>query len=507
MVSEVPYVYMERVEKSYGPVTVLKSMDFVVDGGEVHALVGENGAGKSTLIKILSGAVNPSHGKISLYGKHEILQSPLHAQTLGIQTVFQELTLIPDLTVADNILNVRAKSSLYKRTGSRRIIEDARSVLSDWGIGHDEIDTASYVRDLSLPQRQVVEIVKSLYAQPRILILDEATSALLAPQVEWLFNTVRHLRDTGTAVVFTSHRWDEVKRLSDRLTILRNGENVGTYETASVSEDQVTFLMTGRRIDVLFPEKKSFGDEIALRAINLKSDVLRGVSLDVHKGEIVGVGGVQGQGQQELFMSLFGALQVSGQIEVHGRPVTWRSPRDAVRQGLGIGMVPEDRKTEGLFLNLNILENVTMPTLDRISRIGFLQENKRRDLFKYASERLQIKMSSVHQNVQELSGGNQQKVVLAKWLAAHSSILLLYDVTRGVDVGTKYDIYRLMAELAASGVAILFYSSETAEVVHMSHKVLVMFEGAVREELSGEDLTQDRVVGASVRTPLEVSHA
>lgn len=504
---EVPYVSVERVEKTYGPVTVLKSMDFAVNRGEVHALVGENGAGKSTLIKILSGTVNPSDGSVLLYGKHEILQSPLHAQELGIQTVFQELTLIPDLTVADNILNVRSKSSLYKRTGTRQIVEDARSVLSHWGIRNDEIDPASYVRDLSLPQRQLIEIVKSLYAEPRILILDEATSALLGPQVEWLFKTVRRLRDLGTAIIFTSHRWDEVKRFSDRLTILRNGENVGTYESASVTEDQVTFLMTGRRIDVLFPEKKSYGDDIALRATNLKSDVLRDVNLEVHKGEIVGVGGVQGQGQQELFMSLFGALQVSGKIEVHGHPVILRSPRDAVRQGIGIGMVPEDRKTEGLFLNLNILENVTMPTLDRISRMGFLQEDKRRDLFRYASERLQIKMSGIHQNVQELSGGNQQKVVLAKWLAAHSSVLLLYDVTRGVDIGTKSDIYQLMSDLASSGVAILFYSSETAEVVHMSHKVLVMFDGSVREELEGEDLTEDRVVGASVRVPLEVRHA
>jgi len=497
-------VSMEGISKHFGPVQALNRVSFRAAVGEVHGLVGENGAGKSTLIKILSGTVVPDSGHIELFGKPVSLRSPLDAQALGVQTVFQELTLIPDLTVADNLLNLREGGRLYARTSARSLVAQAAEILAELGV--EGIDPAAYVRDLALPQRQMVEIVKAVARRPRILVLDEATSALLAPQVEWLFGLVQRLASQGTTVLFTSHRWDVVKRLTASLTVFRNGEYVGTYPTAELDEDQATTLMTGRRIAALYPPKPVPRADVRLAVRHLRSDVLRDISFDLHAGEILGIGGLQGQGQLELFLALFGAVPVQGTFAVDGRPVRIASPADAIRQGIGIGLVPEDRKTEGLFLSLSILENVSLPTLSRMSRFGFVRRAQQRALFETATRRLGIKLADINQSVGELSGGNQQKVVLAKWLAADARILLLYDVTRGVDVGTKHDIYELMAELAATGMAILFYSSETTEVVHMAHRVLVLYEGGVRDELTGDALTLERVVGTFLRGTSEAVH-
>lgn len=495
-------VTMRGIYKNYGPVQALKNVEFQVKAGEVHGVVGENGAGKSTLIKMLSGAILPTQGEYSVYGRPITLRSPLQAQSLGIQTVFQELTLVPDLTVADNVLNLRDGRRLLSRSSSRALAAEAEQILLDFKV--DGISSSAYVRDLALPQRQMIEIVKALYRKPKILILDEATSALLKAQVEWLFETVRRLKQEGATILFTSHRWEEVKELTENMTILRNGEYAGTYETNDVSEDDVTTLMTGRHIGNLYPDRVASQGDVRFAVRNLHSRTLHNVNLTLHAGEILGIGGLQGQGQKELFLSLFGAESAHGSFEIGGRPVTIHSPADAIRQGMGIGLVPEDRKTEGLFLNLGAIDNVTIPTLRQVSRWGFIQPKLQRRCFDTASRSLQIQLASAGQRLSELSGGNQQKVVLAKWLVAQSQILLLYDVTRGVDVGTKHDIYALMAALAAKGVAILLYSSETAEVVHLAHRVLVMYEGAVSEEIEADKLTVDRVVGASFRGSTEV---
>ncbi len=497
-------VAMQGIYKNFGPVQALINVEFHAKKGEVHGLVGENGAGKSTLIKVLSGTILPTKGQCEVYGQPAVLRSPLQAQSFGIQTVFQELTLVPDLTVADNVLNLREGHHLLGRTSSRALTVQVEKLLSELGV--DDINPAAFVRDLTLPHRQMIEIVKAIYRKPKILILDEATSALLTPQVEWLFATVRRLTKEGSTVLFTSHRWEEVKTLTENMTIFRNGEYVGTYGTDSISEDDVTTLMTGRHIGNLYPARVAARSDVRLVVRELHSDVLQNVNLTLHSGEILGIGGLQGQGQRELFLSLFGAAPARGAFEISGRAVTIHSPTDAIRQGMGIGLVPEDRKTEGLFLNLGVLDNVTVPTLSRISRWGFIQSKQQRQFFSTATRSLQIKLANVQQPVSELSGGNQQKVVLAKWLAAKSQILLLYDVTRGVDVGTKHDIYALMVDLAAQGVAILFYSSETAEVVHLAHRVLVMYEGAICEEIDANDLTVSRVVGASFRSSPEVLH-
>lgn len=485
------------IRKIYGPVVALQDGRFEAFSGEIHALVGENGAGKSTLIKILSGTTSPTEGTLSLFGENVVLTSPSHAQSLGIQTVFQELTLIPDLTVADNILNVREGHGLFRRTSSRVVSAQAEKLLADFGV--ENIDPRAVVRHMSLPNRQIVEIVKALSNRPKVVIMDEATSALLAPQVEWLFGILRKLRDEGRTIIFTSHRWDEVTNLTDRLTIFRNGAYVGTYRTSDMTEDEVTTLMSGQPIEALYPDTKPSLDFPAMQVERLSSTVLKDVTLTLHAGEILGVGGLAGQGQRELFLTLFGALPATGVTRIHQETVHLRSPRDAIKKGVGIGFVPEDRKTEGLLLNLSVLENVSLPSLRQTSRWGLLVDRRRQqDLFSEASGKLQIKYSTVRQGVGELSGGNQQKVVLAKWLAAQSKILLLYDVTRGVDIGTKRDIYRLIRDLAAQGIAILLYSSETSEVVHLAHRVVVMYEGQVRQELVGDEITEERVVGASI---------
>lgn len=499
-----PALSTQDISKNYGPVHALTHVNFYADAGEIHALVGENGAGKSTLLKIISGTTVPTSGTVQIFGHPVTLHTPLQAQAAGIQTVFQELTLVPDLTVADNVVNLHEGRGLLHRTSARKVQARAGAILDELGV--TEIDPAAYVRELSLPHRQMVEIIKAVSRHPTILILDEATSALLAPQVAWLFETVRRLKEQGTTILFTSHRWDEVKTLTETMTVFRNGQWVGRFNTADMSEDEVSTLMTGRRIENLYPVKAAAQSIVSLSVRNLRSNVLQGIGFDLHAGEILGIGGLQGQGQRELFLSLFGALPATGQIAIEGKPATIRSPRDAIHHRLGIGLIPEDRKTEGLFLSLGILENVTLPTLEAVSQFGFIQRKQQQQLLTNASQYLRIKWDSTQQSVSELSGGNQQKVVLAKWLAAKSQILLLYDVTRGVDVGTKHDIYALMAELAKSGIAILFYSSETTEVVHMAHRVLVLYEGAVHDELSGEALTLERVVGASLRPRAVVSN-
>ncbi len=499
-----PAVAVEGISKNYGSVQALYDVNFHADVGEIHGLVGENGAGKSTLMKILSGTTVPATGKIQVFGTPVTLHSPFQSQSAGIHTVFQELTLVPDLTVADNVLNLQPGSNLFHRTSSRKLQTRVAQIFEELGVAN--IDPAAYIRELSLPDRQMVEIVKAVSHHPKILILDEATSALLATQVTWLFEMVRKLKDAGATVLFSSHRWDEIKNLTETMTVFRNGRLVGRYSTSDISENEATTLMTGRRIEALYPLKPPPQETVVLSIQNLRSAVLKNLSFNLHAGEILGIGGLQGQGQRELFLSLFGALPATGKISIEGNPVTIRSPQDAIRHRLGIGLVPEDRKTEGLFLSLGTLENVTIPSLASVSRGGFIQRWRQRQLFAEATERLQIKLSHAQQSVNELSGGNQQKVVLAKWLAAKSRILLLYDVTRGVDVGTKHDIYELMAELSAAGLAILFYSSETAEVVHMAHRVLVLYEGSIQEELSGDRLTLERVVGASLRSRVVAQH-
>ncbi|HEX6515715.1 MAG TPA: sugar ABC transporter ATP-binding protein [Nocardioidaceae bacterium] len=487
------------LRKTYGHVLAVEKGDFSADFGEVHALVGENGAGKSTLIKMLCGVTKPDDGRIRIRGEDVTLSDPHHARALGVGTVFQELTLMPWMTVAENLLvndPPRGPSRLIAR---RRLPEAAAEVLAGYGV--PRIDPRALSAQLSVADRQLIEIVRALQRKPDILFLDEPTASLSENEVHWLFEKVRALREAGTCVIFTSHRWQEVESLADRITVFRNGANVGTRET--LSEDDAVQLMTGRAIDRAFPKPPPPPDnDPVLRVRDLAGERLRGVSFDLRPGEILGVGGLTGHGQRELFLSLFGAQKrTGGSIEVGGRRRRIRRPLDAIRAGAGIALVPEDRKAEGLLLAMSVRDNLTLATLPSVSKVGVIRWRAERRKMNEIIRRLAIKSSAPSVDpVGALSGGNQQKVLIGRWLMTDAEVLLLYDVTRGVDVATKQEIYDLVISLARAGKAVLIFSSETEEVARLSHRVLVMREGRVNAELTGAEISAERIVAAAIQS-------
>ena len=488
------------VSRSFGGVHALTGAALTANFGEVHALVGENGAGKSTLIKIIGGTVNPDAGSVVIDGEDVTSAGARAARRLGVGTVFQELTLFPWLTVAENLFVGREPRGPVRLIQRRKLPQRAAAMLERFGV--TGINPRSLAGSLPLAQRQMVEITSAFMREPRILLLDEPTSALAEREVEWLFGLVRRLRDSGACVIFTSHRWGEVSSLADRITILRNGTHVATE--ARFDETEAVTLMTGRTIDRMYPDRSALpdaGSEVALSARGLESDVLGGVSLDLKRGEILGIGGLAGQGQPELFLSLFGARKLSGgEIAIGGQRARLRRPADAIKRGLAIALVPEDRKTEGLMLPMSVKDNLTLAVLDEISTAGVVRQRRESSLVADVARRLQIKTRNAGlQAVGTLSGGNQQKVLIGRWLLAEPDVLLLFDITRGVDVGTKHDIYQLVVNLAAEGKALLYYSSETEEIAQLCHRVLVMREGRVVSELSGTEATAEALVAAALR--------
>jgi ribose transport system ATP-binding protein len=487
------------LRKTYGHVLAVEKGDFSADFGEVHALVGENGAGKSTLIKMLCGVTRPDGGEILVRGEQVTLSDPDHARTLGVGTLFQELTVMPWMTVAENLLvndPPRGRTGLIARG---KLADRAAEVLATYGV--PRIDPRALATDLSVADRQLIEIVRALQRKPEILFLDEPTAALSENEVDWLFEKVRALRQAGTCVIFTSHRWREVESLADRITVFRNGANVGTR--TSLSEDEAVQLMTGRAIDRAFPKPSPPQEaEPVLRVADLAGGGLHGVSFDLRPGEILGVGGLAGHGQRELFLSLFGAQKTTGgSIEVGGRRRRLRRPLDAIRAGAGIALVPEDRKAEGLLLAMSVRDNLTLATLPSVSKLGVIRWAAERRSMNRAIHQLSIKSSAPSvEPVGALSGGNQQKVLIGRWLMTDAKVLLLYDVTRGVDVATKQEIYELVMSQARAGKAVLIFSSETEEVARLSHRVLVMREGRVNVELTGDAISAERIVAAAIQS-------
>ena len=488
------------ISRSFGGVEALTGAALTASFGEVHALVGENGAGKSTLIKIIGGTVKPDAGSVVIDGEDVTASGPRAARRLGVGTVFQELTLFPWLTVAENLFVGREPRGPARLIQRRKLPQRAAEVLERFEV--NGINPRSLAGSLPLAQRQMVEITSAFMREPRILLLDEPTSALAEREVEWLFGLVRRLRDNGACVLFTSHRWGEVGSLADRITVLRNGRHVATER--HFTEHEAVTLMTGRTIDRMYPDRPALPDaesEVALSAEGLEGDVLHGVSFELKRGEILGIGGLAGQGQPELFLSLFGARKLTrGQISIGGKRAKLRSPADAIKRGLAIALVPEDRKTEGLMLPMSVKDNLTLAVLDKISQAGVIRHRQELSLVGDVAERLQIKTRNAGlQPVGTLSGGNQQKVLIGRWLLVEPDVLLLFDITRGVDVGTKHDIYELVVNLAAEGKALLYYSSETEEIAQLCHRVLVMREGRVVSELSGAEASAEGLVAAALR--------
>ncbi|MBV8954070.1 MAG: sugar ABC transporter ATP-binding protein [Solirubrobacterales bacterium] len=486
------------IRKSYGGVVALDDATFRASPGEVHALVGENGAGKSTMIKALAGVIRPDEGQIRIRGEDVRLRSPEHALRRGVATVFQELTLLPRMTVAENLLIGREPRGHGRIIRRLEMPDVAAELLAEHGV--ESVDAGELVENLALAQQQLVEIVGAVMREPSVLILDEPTSALARREVEWLFGLVRRLRDQGTCVVFTSHRWSEVTDLADRVTVFRNGTDVGTQE--QISEEEAVRLMTGRQVSTAYVEPEEEPErEVVLEARELSASGLHGVSLSLHAGEVLGIGGLEGQGQRELFHALYGLAPADGEIEIRGERKRLHNPREAI--AAGIAFIPQDRKAEGLLLPMSVRDNLTLPILRRVAASGVLRPAAERGAAREMIDRLHIDARRPGQPVGTLSGGNQQKVLLGRWLLADSHILLLYDVTRGVDVATKQDIYSLILDLAREGRAILFYSSDTEEIAHLCHRVLVLREGAIAQELQGE-ISSEEIIGASFR---EETHA
>jgi ribose transport system ATP-binding protein len=505
--AEQSFFQMSGISKSYGGAVALDHADLAVRAGRIHAILGENGAGKSTLLKVMSGVVHPDEGTMHLDGRPVAFTSPAEANAAGIVCVYQELSLIPDLSVADNIFasNPPRRFGMIDQRTQRRQAEAALARA-----GAADINPLAKVRDLPLSRQQMVELAKGLAREPRILILDEATSALTAADVARVIEVLKRLRDEGLALLFISHRMHEVKALADECTVYRNGRHVMSFEAGTRSDNEVVEMMIGRKYQHAFPDKPADNPEHRLAAKPVLAcrdlawnDTLQGISFSLKPGEILGLGGLDGQGQRELLLALFGVLRgCAGKIEIDGKAVSIASPVVARANGIGMALIPEDRKTEGLMLPMSVRENLSFAALDRMSTAGVIDRERQQSFVDRMMELLAIKSFSVDAAVGSLSGGNQQKVVIAKWLIRQPRILLLSDPTRGIDVGTKQEIYQLLRRLADEGAAILFYSTDYDELIGCCDRVLVLYEGRIKKELVGPEITEQNLIASALDLPI-----
>jgi ribose transport system ATP-binding protein len=464
----------------------------------VHAVLGENGAGKSTLIKTIAGVYRPDEGGIRVGGRTAAIRSPHDAQALGISTIFQEFTLAPDMTVAENVFLGReplrfAPLALVDR---RALIRHTRDVLASLDL---QIDPEAKVRHLGVAQQQMVEIAKALSLDARLIIMDEPTATLTAHEIGRLFGAIDRLKRRGVAVIYVSHRLDEVKAVCDRATILRDGACIATVPVATTSIDEMIRLMVGRDLHDKFPKAAVAPGEELLRVEGLtRRGVLRDVSFTVRRGEIVGIAGLVGSKRTETARAIFGADAIDGgRILLRGTPVKVRTPADAIARG--IALIPEDRKRQGIFALLSVRENVVLSALERFSRRGFLSLRRERQRAQEFISSLRVATPDVEKRVLDLSGGNQQKVVIAKWLNTDAEVFLFDEPTRGIDVGGKIEVYRLMGELLSRGAAIVMISSELPEILGLSDRILVMREGRICGEFARADATEEKILNCALR--------
>ena len=487
----------QHLVKRYGGVVALADGSLDVTSGEVLALMGANGSGKSTIGKIITGAVVPDGGRVLLDGEEVRFSSPQAARRAGISAVYQELSLVPDMTVAENVWLANEPVALGRVRRKERKERTARLLSLFEGSLGPSVGPDSFVSALSPSDRQIVEILKALSREPRIMILDEATASLGARQVEHLFELVGEWKAQGMALIFISHRMEEIFQIADKATVLRSGKTVGTADLKETSEEELVGLMIeggGAPRHVEKPAEAAVERAVLLETEDLRSSVLDGVSLKLGEGEILGLGGLQGQGQPDLLLALFGAVAHSGTVRLAGENVRFSHPRQAMRKGLAF--VPGDRGGEGLLPIRSILENLLLPSWSRYG--AFLNVRRARKDSEDVSKDLRLKMGSLDDPVSSLSGGNAQKVVLGKWLMRDPKVLLLDDPTKGVDVGAKGEFYKILSDLQERGVAILLHSSDDEELLGLCDRVLVMRDGVVRRELSGDDLNKSALVSASV---------
>jgi len=489
---------LEGISKRYGGVRALADARLECGRGRIHAVLGENGAGKSTLIKVLAGVVKPDAGTIELAGKPIVLATPAAANRAGIVSVFQELSLLPDLTVADNIgiIDPPKKWGMIDQRAQRRLAEEALA-----RVGAADIHPLARVRDLALSRRQMVEIAKALARDPKLLILDEATSALTAADVATVFTVLRQLREEGLAIVFISHRMHEIAELADDCSVYRNGCHVATFTAGSKSPSEIIEMMIGRDVKSVFPPRPAEKptQPPVLKVTNLSwAGRLKNIDFEVRPGEVVGLGGLDGQGQRDLLLALFGALTgVGGSVAVNGKAVTLSSPRSTNLAGGGIALIPEDRKTEGLMMPMSLRDNLSFAAIDQFSRFGLIDRQAEEAAIGDMIRLLGIRAEGIDGPVAALSGGNQQKVVIGKWLMTKPQIILLNDPTRGVDVGTKQELYQLLHALAEAKAALLFYSTDYAELIGCCDRVLILYDGAIVRVLERDAMSEHNIVASA----------
>ena len=487
-------IQMEGIMKEFPGVLALNNCRFDLRVGEVHALMGENGAGKSTLMKILTGVYQKDAGTIEFKGRPVELSNPKVAQDVGISMIHQELNLAPDLTVAQNIFigrEPRRKLRLF--LDDRALHRQVKELFERMGL---DMDPSIKVSELTVAKQQMVEIAKALSYNADVLVMDEPTAALSETEIEDLFRIIRQLRENGVGIVYISHRMDEIKRITDRITVMRDGQYIDTVSTAEVTTQDIISKMVGRQIyETSKPERMAGERETVLEVIGLNQGrTLKDINLTLKKGEILGIAGLVGAGRTELARAIFGADRIqSGEIRVHGRKVTIKGPHDAVRQG--IVYLSEDRKRYGCVVDLDVKSNVAIASYGSFLRPGGWMNTARiREQAEDMVSRLKVKTPHVDQEVKFLSGGNQQKVVIGKWLTRDCDILIFDEPTRGIDVGAKSEIYRLLNDLAVQGKSIIMISSELPEILRMSHRILVMCEGRITGELDHEEATQESIM-------------
>jgi rhamnose transport system ATP-binding protein len=499
--SATPLVQLNHVSKSFGPVQVLKDVSLEMFRGEVLCLAGENGAGKSTLIKILTGAVSRDAGEYLIDGKDAGSPSPAQARALGVGVVYQELSLLPDVSVEENLLmgHLPAIRGIVKK---RELRAHATKMLER--VGLNRVDPGMLVSDLTVATRQMVEIAKVLGANARIVIFDEPTTALSEEDAQHLLQLINRLKkEEGVAVLYVTHRLEEIFEIGDRITVLRDGQFITTAPTSEFTHDTLIRSMVGRQIEALYPkrEQKQFGKTVlSVQGLRLRGSPYP-INLEVHAGEIVGLGGLVGAGRTETVRAIFGADPIeAGRVVVDGTPLHHGSPAQAVKAGLGL--LTEDRKELGILADLSIRENVTIANMSAVSRLGVISHKQELSVFNDLVPRLRLKYNSSEQTISSLSGGNQQKVLLSRWLATNAKVLLLDEPTKGVDVGAKADIYTIIGDLAAKGLGIVVVSSYLPELLGICDRVVVLHDFGVTGELPIEEATEEEVLRLASSTPV-----
>ncbi len=487
---------LKDISKSFSGVEVLHNVSFTLRPGEVHALLGENGAGKSTMVKVITGFHQPDNGEILLDGQPVQFSDTRESRQAGIAAIYQELSLFPDLDVAENIFVGRHPITTGGRIDWRKLYAEAGKLLDSLGV---QLDLRQKARNLSIAQQQIVEIARAFSINARILIMDEPTSSLTLNEVADLFHLVRSLRDKGTAIIFISHRLEELFELADRVTVLRDGFWVDSCMLKDVTRDDLIRMMVGRTISNQFPKLDVCAGEVVLKVEHLcREGVFEDINFELRCGEILGMAGLVGAGRTNVARAIFGVEPAtSGSIILADEAVTITSPQQAIK--LGLAYVPEDRQHHGLITPMQITSNISLPTLNRYANHGWLQGKKERKASFEAARQMEVRANHVQQLARELSGGNQQKVVLAKWLSTNPRILILDEPTRGIDVGTKAAVHALMSKLAAQGMAILMISSELPEILGMSDRVLVMREGHVTGHFYRNEATQENIITAATQ--------